>query len=121
MFIASLEHSDEEVHGIAEVTEVEEVKEVEEVDDFAKGIREVQKARQAARRVLYQGTANDVPQFHREIFQQNFEDLVQGEDELDKIEQGFQDDATFDLAKWTNECFGNSTARVPLYARGKDN
>ena len=92
----------------------------EVLDDFARSIREMQ----AARRVWdkkYRGTsANDFPQFHRQTFQQNFENLIQGEEDLDKIEQEFQEDAKFDLAKWTNECFGNSSARVPLYARGKD-
>ena len=91
------------------------------MDDFAKGIREAQKAKQASRKLLYQATsANDFPQFHREIFQQNSENLSQGKEDIAKFEQGLQDDANFNVAKWTNECFGGSTARVPLYARGKD-
>ena len=86
----------------------------------ARCIREIQAIRQV-RRDIYRGiSANDLPQFHRQIFQQNSEDLIQGKEDLAKIEQGFQEDAKFDLAKWTNECFGNSSARVPLYARGKD-
>ena len=69
---------------------------------------------------MYQATsANDFPQFHREIFQQNSENLSQGKEDIAKFEQGLQDDANFNVAKWTNECFGGSTARVPLYARGK--
>ena len=92
----------------------------EVLDDFARSIREMQAARRV-RDKKYRGTsANDFPQFHRQIFQQNSEDLIQGKEDLDKIEQEFQEDAKFDLAKWTNECFGNSSARVPLYARGKD-
>ena len=96
-----------------------EVKKVED-DDFARGIREMQATRKVWRENYRGISANDFPQFHRQIFQQNFEDLVQGEEDLDKIEQEFKEDAKFDLAKWTNECFGNSSARVPLYARGKD-
>ena len=119
-FVGSLEHSAEEIHGVEEVKEVTEVKEVEEGDDLAKGIRKAQKAKQARRELLYKATsANDFPQFHCDIFQQNSENLSQGEEDIAKIEQGFQDYANFDVAKWTNERFGNSTARVPLYARGK--
>ena len=118
-FVGSLGRSVEEIHSVEEVKEDTEVKEVEEVDDYAKGIREAQKAKQQARMELYKGSANDIPQFHREIFQQNSENLSEGEEGIAKIEQGFQDDANFDVAKWTNECLGNSTARVPLYARGK--
>jgi hypothetical protein len=89
-------------------------------DDFAQSIRQMQAARKV-RRDHYRGvSANDFPQFHRQIFGQSLESLNQGEEDLAQIEQDFQDDATFDVAKWTNECFGNSTARVPLYARGKD-
>ena len=105
--------------ALTKAKEAMEVQKVED-DDFARGIREMQATRKVCRENYRGISANDFPQFHRQIFQQNSEDLIQGKEDLDKIEQEFQEDAKFDLAKWTNECFGNSSARVPLYARGKD-
>ena len=86
----------------------------------ARDIIEIQAIRQV-RREIYRGlSANDLPQFHRQIFQQNSEDFIQGKEDLEKFEREVLEDAKLDLAKWTNEYFGNSSARVPLYARGKD-
>ena len=62
----------------------------------ARDIIDIQAIRQV-RRDIYRGiSANDLPQFHRQIFQQNSEDLVRRKEDLDKIEQEFQEDAKFD-------------------------